>query len=202
MGMRHQTVEMGGGWADCVGTMDRRGVVFVWGNSGNGKSSAVISLCKELAAFGKVLYVSLEEGYSLSLQNTLRRFDMQECGGRFRVISSVTLDALTELLSRPRSPQFVVIDSIQYMQLTYKQYIALKERFAYKLFVLVSHADGKQPEGRAARSIKYDAMLKLWVEGYTVFSKGRFIGRTGENVIWKDGAEEYWKGNEKVKSNI
>lgn len=40
----------------------------------------------------------------------------------------------------------------------------------------------------------YDASLKIWVEGYKAFSKGRFFGSTGEITLWRQGAEEYWEG--------
>lgn len=194
IGMQHETIELGGIWRDCIGFMDRHGVVFFWGNSGNGKSSAVVSFCKQLAQYGKVLFVSLEEGYSLSMSRTLDRFDMQEVGSAFQVIDHCTLEELDERLKMRRAPEFIVIDSFQYMQISYKQYIAFKNRHPNKLFVLVSHAEGKQPAGRAAKSVMYDAGLKIWVEGHKAFSKGRFIGSTGEAVIWEKGAEEYWQG--------
>jgi hypothetical protein len=38
----------------------------------------------------------------------------------------------------------------------------------------------------------YDATLKIWVEGYRAFSKGRFIGSTGQYDVWAEGAERYW----------
>ena len=183
---------MGGIWTDCVGEMDRHGVVFFWGNSGQGKTSAVVSFCKELCKFGNVLYVSLEEGYSLSMRNTLRRFGMQECGSRFQIADSMTLEELEERLKKQRSPEFIVIDSFQYTQMSYKDYIKLKKAHRNKLLIFVSHADGKQPDGRPARSVKYDAGLKIWVEGYVAQSIGRFIGRTGKAVIWRKMAEEYW----------
>lgn len=194
LGINNKTVTLSGEWAACVGEMARHGVVFIWGNSGNGKTSAIMQLCKELAVGCgmKGMYCSLEEGFSVSTQNTLRRHGMQECKSRLQILDSCSLADLTERLSKPRSAEFVVIDSIQYLQLSYKQYIAFKERFRSKLIILISHADGKQPEGRAAKAIRYDAGLKIWVEGYKAFSKGRFIGTTGEAVIWKKGAEEYW----------
>ena len=40
--------------------------------------------------------------------------------------------------------------------------------------------------------MKYDAMLKIWVEGHVAFSNGRFKGTTGRAVIWRKGAEDYW----------
>ena len=85
-----------------------------------------------------------------------------------------------------------MIDSIQYLRLTYRQYVFIKNNWPNKLFILVSHADGRQPEGRSARSIMYDSALKIWVEGYAAFSKGRFIGSTGKAVIWEKGARDYW----------
>lgn len=191
--LKRETIDLGGIWQNCVGTIDRRCVVFVWGNSGNGKTSAVMSLCRELCAKGlRGVYLSLEEGFSVSFQDTLKRFNMEECGSLFKVAESCSLSELTERLAKRRSEDFFVIDSIQYLRLTYRQYISLKTNWRSKLFILVSHADGRQPEGRAAKSIMYDAALKIWVEGYTAFSKGRFIGSTGKAVIWDKGARDYW----------
>lgn len=197
--IRRKSITLEGEWGGCIGTMDRHGVVFIWGNSGNGKSSAVISLCKELTRFGKVLYVSLEEGFSLSFQNTLRRFDMYACGSKFQVLDHATPEELVERLLKPRSPEFVVIDSFQYLGLSYKAYIDFKSRLANKMLIFVSHADGKQPEGRAAKAVKYDAMQKIWVEGFVAFTNGRFIGPTGQAVIWRQGAWDYW--NKRIKDN-
>lgn len=192
LSIKRRSITLGDGWDGCFGAMDRHGVVFIWGNSGNGKSSAVASLAKALTAFGPVLFVSLEEGYSLSLQNTFKRFGLQDCGSRIQVLESASIDDLDERLSRPKSAEFVIVDSFQYLQISYKRYIAFKERHRNKLLIFVSHAEGKQPATRAARSVKYDASLKVWVEGYKAFSKGRFIGPTGEKVIWEQGAAEYW----------
>lgn len=194
--MQHEMIELGGIWKGCIGTMDRHGVVFFWGNSGNGKSSAVVSFCKQLAQYGKVLFVSLEEGYSLSMSRTLDRFDMKSCGSNFQVIDHCTLEELDERLQQRRSPEFIVIDSFQYMQISYRQYLAFKERYPNKLLIFVSHAEGRQPAGRAAKSVMYDAGLKIWVEGYKAFSKGRFIGDLGYAVIWEQGMEEYWAGKQ------
>ena len=194
LSIKRKSITPGGQWEECVGEMDRHGVVFVWGNSGNGKTSAVVSLCKELAAFGRVLYVPLEEGYSMSMQNTLRRFGMTECGARFQVLDSLPggLDELTERLHAQRSPEFVVIDSFQYLQVQYADYIRFKEANRNKLLIFVSHAEGKQPAGRPAQKLKYDAGLKIWVEGHVAFSRGRFIGPVGKAVIWPWGAQKYW----------
>lgn len=193
--IKYRTIAPGGIWADCVGTIGRSGVIFFWGNSGNGKTSAVISFCRELCRLGlRGLYLSKEEGVDLTMQETLRRFNMAECGSRFQIDGRVTIEELDERLSKPRSADFVVIDSFQYVQLSYKEYIAFKERHRNKLLIFVSHADGKRPDGRSATKVMYDAALKIWVEGYKAFSKGRFIGPTGECTIYEEGARRYWGG--------
>jgi hypothetical protein len=191
LSIRRSTLRLEGGWGNCVGEIDRTGVVFFWGKSGNGKTSAVLSFGKELARFGRVLYNSLEEGLSVSFLNALRRHAMQDCGE--------SIADLDERLSKRKSPDFVIIDSFQYTQLDYRQYIAFKERHLDKMLVFVSHADGKQPAGRAARSVMYDAGLKIWVEGYKAFTNGRFFGPTGEYTIWREKAEEYWGDPNKPK---
>ena len=192
LAIKRKTIQLEGAWGDCLGEIDRRGVVMVWGQSGNGKSSAVMSLAKELTKHGKVLYVSLEEGCALSFQNTLRRHSMQDCGSRFQVVTGIDIEDLCKSLKKRRSADFVVIDSFQYTQLNYKRYLKFKNKLSNKLIIFVSHADGKQPAGRAAVSVKYDADQKIWVEGYKAFSNGRYRGRTGEYIIWEQGAQEYW----------
>ena len=104
----------------------------------------------------------------------------------------MSFEEMDERLSKPRSWAFVVIDSFQYTPMSYKEYIAFKERHRNKLLIFVSHADGKRPDGRAASKVMYDASLKIWVEGYKAFSKGRFIGPTGECTIYEEGARKYW----------
>lgn len=198
LAVRNRVLAVSPEWQGCLGEeIARRGIVFIWGNSGNGKSSAVMAFAKMLAGNGKVLYVSKEEGYSLSFQNTLRRFGMQECGASFQVIDNESMEGLAERMAKPKSPEFIVIDSVQAMGIGSKQYKQLRERFRNKLLVLVSQADGKRPLGRAAVSMMYDADLKIWVEGHTAFSKGRFMGETKEFVTWEEGARRYWDGRKK-----
>lgn len=189
--IKFDTIRLGGGWDECVGEIETTGIWFIWGNSSNGKTSAVVSLCKELSAFGKVLYNSREEGVSLTMQNTLRRYGMGELGSRFQ-LANMSLQELDEKISQQRSPKFVVLDSFQFMGLTYKDFRAFCEKHKNKMLIFVSRTRGRQPEGRAAISAMYDASCKIWVEGYKAFSKGRFVGTTGEMTIWDEGAKKYW----------
>lgn len=179
-----------GEFKNSFGTPERSGVWIIWGNSGNGKTSFAMQVAKYLAGFGKVAYNSLEEGPRKSLQMAVRRNNMQLVSKKF-VILSEDIDALVKRLSKKKSPDIVIIDSFQYTGLTKTEYKTLKQAFPKKLFIFISHAEGKNPEGRPAKFVRYDADVKIRIEGYKAFFTSRFGG--GEPfTIWHEGASEYW----------
>lgn len=188
------TFDLSEEWRAAFGSPEKSGVWIVWGKSGNGKTSFVMQLAKELCRHGIVLFNSLEEGAGKTMMNTLERFGMMEVNGRLRLVSE-DMDTLSKRLAKRRSPRIVIIDSFQYTGMSYRDYIVFKEKFPKHLFIFISHASGTNPSGRSAVSVMYDATLKVWVEGYRAFSKGRFIGDRGWINIWNEGAEAYWGKN-------
>ncbi|GAB6010821.1 hypothetical protein [Viscerimonas tarda] len=192
LSMKKAVFPFEGKFSEAFGAPERVGVWFIWGNSGNGKTSFVMQLCKELCKYGRVAYNSLEEGDSLSIQNSFKRTGMSSVNRKLQLLNCEPVSELSERMSRHKSPDYYVVDSFQYSQMSYKEYIRFKEKHRDKLIIFTSHADGRNPAGRAAKSVMYDASLKIWVEGYKAFSKGRFIGSTGEYTIWSEGATRYW----------
>lgn len=184
-------LEFTGAWLQAIGRPEVTGTWLIWGKSGNGKTRFALQVAKYLASLGKkVAYDSLEEGVSLSMKNALIDCNMQEVSRRFMLLDKEPIDELIVRLTRPRSPQVIIIDSIQYTGLNYAQYKILRDTFRNKLFILISHADGKEPSGRVARSIRFDAFVKVWIEGYKAFPVSRYGG--GEPyTIWEEGAETY-----------
>lgn len=186
---KYEVFPFEGKWKEAFDTPERTGVWFIWGNSGNGKTSFVMQLCKELCKYDRIAIDSLEEGTRLTVQNNLRRFGMAGVSRQLAFIKE-DIPALKERLRRHKSYNIIVIDSFQYTRMTYGEYIQLKEEFPDKLFIIISHARGKNPKGDAATSVMYDADLKIWVEGYVAYSKGRYRGSTSKYVIWELGALE------------
>ncbi len=177
---------------------ERAGTWFIWGNSGNGKTSFLLQLIKELSKFERVLYNSLEEGAGHTMQEAWSRANMHECGRRVQLIEE-TPEQLRARLQKRQSPNVVVIDSFQYTGLSFPEYMKLKREFDKKLFVFTSQAEGRNPLGKSALKVMYDASLKIWVEGYKAFSKGRYIGYNGGiYTVWDEGAEQYW-GTQETK---
>lgn len=190
--MQYETIPFAGEWFEAFGEPERTGVWFIWGSSGSGKSSFAMMLCEELCRHGKVLYNSIEEGTSLTFKSKLERLNVGDMRRRFNVVSE-PIPVLSERLERRRSADFIVIDSFQYAGVNYREYIEFKEKYPNKLLIFISHADGTRPSGRSAKSVLFDASLKIWVEGYRATSQGRFIGPNGGKfTIWKDGEWRFW----------
>lgn len=170
---------------------ERSGTWFIWGNSGNGKTHFLLQLMKELCQFDKVLFNSLEEGDAHTLQKAWVQNNMQDCGRKIQIIND-SITELQERLDKRQSPRIIVIDSYQYTDLNFADYLKMKKKYPSKLFIFTSQADGKNPSTRPAVKVMYDSSLKIWVEGYKAFSKGRYIGTKGHYTIWEEGAESYW----------
>lgn len=178
-------------WLASIGSPELKGGWIIWGNSANGKTRFALKLAKYMANFVRVAYDSLEEGLSLSMQKAIIDVGMSDVKRSFVLLDKETVPMLRERLTKQRSPQVVIIDSLQYTGLTYKDYTTLINDFPHKLFILVSHADGREPRGNVGKAIKYDAFVKIYVEGYKAFAQSRYGG--GEPfVVWQKGADAYW----------
>lgn len=51
----------------------------------------------------------------------------------------------------------------------------MRSRFPRKLFIFISHADGKNPKGGVADSIRYDCSCKIYVEGFRAVAASRYL---------------------------
>ncbi|MCK5015827.1 MAG: hypothetical protein KAS32_02045 [Candidatus Peribacteraceae bacterium] len=188
---KFKTMPFDGDWYASIGKPELAGTWIIWGNSGNGKTRFALQLCKYLTQFGKVAFNSLEEGASLSMRKAFTETGMEEVKRRLVLLDQEPISELFERLSKHKSPDIIAIDSLQYTGMKYKDYRTLRETFPKKLFILISHADGKEPAGRVAKSIRFDAFVKIRVEGYKAFPVSRYGG--GEPyIIWHEGADSYW----------
>lgn len=178
-------------WASLIGMPEQTGTWLVYGSPKNGKTSFCMALCKYMTKFSRVIYNSVEEGMSLTMQDAVRRAQMQTVGNRFLLGDKWTVDELTEELRKKNSPNFVVIDSVQFADLKFSEYRSLKETFPHKIFCYVSHVNGKEPDGNIAKRIYRDANAVFRVEGFRAFPVTRY-GGSGYYDVVKEKAEAYW----------
>jgi hypothetical protein len=179
-----------GEYAASFGRPELKGAWLIWAKSGSGKTTFVLKLCKYLTRFGRVAYNSMEEGDSESFKLACQRVSMEEVKAKFFILDNESIEELKERLRKHKAPNIVVVDSLQYSMMSYKDYVELKKEFPNVLFLFISHAEGKEPKGKVASSIQYDVSVKIRVEGYRAFPISRYGGGLPFD-IWKEGADKY-----------
>ncbi|MCG9911875.1 MAG: AAA family ATPase [Flavobacteriales bacterium] len=188
---KRKLLEFDGRFLEAIGNPEVRGSWIIYGVSGSGKTSFCMQLAKYLTNFGRVAYNSLEEGNSQSIRMAFERVKMHEVGGKLILLDGEPIEELKQRLRRQRAPRFVFIDSIQYSGLSYDQYRELINEFKNTLFILISHAERKQPSGAVAKSIKFDAFVKIRVEGYIAYPMSRYGGGS-PYIVWDQKAHDYY----------
>ncbi|MDR1653558.1 MAG: DNA repair protein RadA [Prevotellaceae bacterium] len=173
-----------GDWLDGIGRPEQTGVWLIWGNSGQGKTFFAMQMAKYLSNFVKVCYNSLEEGLSKSVKDAVIKVNFNK-ERNFILLDKEPIKELIERLKRRKSPKAVIIDSIQYSGLTYFQVIKLKEMFPKKIFIYVSHAEGAEPKGNIAKSVRFDANVKIYVSEFQAQITSRYGGGK-PYIIWAD----------------
>jgi hypothetical protein len=192
---KFNTLEFDGIWRDAVGCPELSGTWIVYGSVKNGKTSFTMMLAKYLTRFEIVAYNSVEEGLSLSMQESFKRTGMEEVKSRFLLLNKENQQELIIRLRRRKSPNVVIIDSLQFWEMTFKEYKELKEAFPNKLFIYISHATGNSekstPDGNTALRIWRDANVSFRIEGFKAFPIGRYGG--GKPVVINgERAVKYW----------
>lgn len=176
--MKFPKIPLEGRWRELMGQPQLKGGILIWGDSAQGKTSFALQFAKELSRYEPVLYDTLEEGISESIRAACVREKMVEVGNRVLLLDNEPVPELIERLSRPKSRNVVIVDSLQYTGMTFETYKELLESFPKKLFVFISHADGKEPAGRIATQVKFNANVKIRVAGFTAYAISRYGGGT------------------------
>lgn len=190
-----------GEFYEAFGNPQNRGVWFMYGTSGSGKSTMVMMLAKELAKFDKTFYDLLEEETDdTDFIDRAELLQMQDVEKNFHV-QQFNLQELDEYLEKHPSTKNVIIDSAPYIFRTWDEYYAFKKKWATKkLIVIVGHAEGKNPRTELQKSIKYDAKMKIYVTGYLAINQGRTFGPKRELIIWEKGYNDL-RGQEAHKEH-
>ncbi len=184
----YKTLPWGGRWEEAFGLPEDRATWFISGASASGKSSFVMQLAYELTHYGKVLYLSYEEGLNQSFQERMLRHELDKRQGWFRVATTDTLGELTGRLRKRHSAKFVIVDSFQMAYWSYAETEALVRAFPKKCFIFISQEEKGQPTGKPARRLRYLADVKVRVQGFRAYCQGRFNPDAGNSfVVWEEG---------------
>lgn len=172
-----------GNWLESFGQPEKNFIMSIYGGSGNGKTEFAIQLTKQMASFAKVLFCSYEQGISKSLQDAIKRNDMQDLKGKVMFTSGGSFDDLILRLKRPASGKIIIIDSLDYAKLSLDQFKILKETFPRKCFVIISWAKGDKPRNQHAKDIEFMSCIKILIKNFKAYPVSRFGGNK-PFVIW------------------
>lgn len=178
-------VEIPEEWRNHLGNITENFRMIIEGKSGHGKTEYVIKLAKMLAKYyGKVHLNSTEQGKSSTLQQAFARNKVAEevepgklmLGDR----SQKTFEGWFNKVQKPNSGRVLILDSIDYMHLTFDQYQKLHERFPHKAIIMVCWND---PMDTNSKKIKYMCDMKVEVKDYKAYNRTRF-GGIKPLIIW------------------
>ena len=128
-----KTLEFTGEWRELIGKPEQNFSMMVYGQSGHGKSYFVGQLSEYLANnFGDVLYNSSEEGISLSLQDKVKKLDSD----KLRISNFKDFESIKKHLKQSIS-KFVVLDSVNHMNLKSEQLEELKKINLTRSFITI-----------------------------------------------------------------
>jgi uridine kinase len=184
-------IDFTGEFLNSLGKPQDKGIWFVWGSSGSGKSSYLMQLASEFAGKYPVLYNLLEEEPSDSdyIERT-KLFKMQDHKKNFHT-TSYDPDQLFEYLKKSKRTKVVIIDSLPYFTKDWETYMNLKKSFRNHIFIFSAHAKGKNPKTDFEDRVMFDARMKIFIDGYLATCKGRTIGSNGGTfIIYKEGYEK------------
>jgi len=203
--IRHEYIEFDGEWYQAFGRPERSGCWIIYGKSGQGKSSFALQLTRKFDEMGmRVMYLTLEMGGCDDFVESVRDVGIHSEINNIKWTDNATIPELDEYLSKQRSPDVVIVDSIQYFEdqcgAKASEIIRLRKKYPSKIFIFLSHVDGREVDGKTAYQVKRDSFKRIHVEGF----KATFIGRgkggpRGYYVIWDKGYQRYWI--EDIKNN-
>lgn len=181
-------------WWQSFGYPEVDARIFIMAPPASGKTTFCAMLAQEFAKYGRVDYNSAEEGDSETLKLAFKRVGLQNSRSKVVVTAFTEVDPLMEWLDRHKSPNIVLIDSLQFTDMNKDSYKALVQRYrGKKLIISVSHMEGNKADGATALHAKRDAAIKIRIEGYVAFIEGcRYGGELKPIVIWEEGAKRYW----------
>ena len=183
------------------GNPQNKGIWFVWGGSGSGKSSLLLDLAKAFSESYKTIHNELEEDLDdLDFINRIRLKNMQDVKENF-LTASYNYEELCEYLEKRDSPKVVIINSATYFFKDLQQYFEFTNKYKRKKIIIVSGmAKSNNPYSELETKIMYDANKKIFVSGYQAFCKGRTIGPNGGvYIIWAEGYEKIRGAQEQKK---
>lgn len=187
-------------WYGILGRLPEFFYGIVYGNSGEGKTEFCVQLAIELSRFGKVEWVSYEQGHGPDLQDAAARNNVQNYPISFsnpwvstkRKANKVVLnyprcknerinqlfEELIMKIAAKKSAKFWFIDSADTCKFTKEMCEYLRTTVgARKGILFIGHGKGGEPKSGLGQDIEFNGSIGFYVEHFIAYpNKSRWQG--------------------------
>lgn len=188
---KFRTFDFDGIWKDTMDNPETTGGWIIHGDEKQGKSTFALMLANYLTRFGKVLYISAEEGISKHFIKTMQRMGLDDKNRNFNIGEYQEWGELEERFKKRQCQKIIFIDNIsKYIDEISKATLKkLLIDHPDKLIIFISHEERKLPDTAAGRFWRKMSKVIVRVEGLKAFVSGRCTG--GELIIDEEKAMLY-----------
>lgn len=190
---------------ELTGLMGKMPLTFmgaIYAPSGSGKTELCIRLAKELIRYGRVAWMSYEQGHDEDLQRAMIRNGMDEYHKVFtpydpmqKLPKLLPGESMPDLLyrdfidnmSKKNAPKYIFVDSIDYTGWNTEHYKGIKAKFKGKKgIIFIGHVKGKSPKLQVTKDIEYDGQFGIYVREFVAYPVKSRLGGRHPFVIWEE----------------
>lgn len=167
-----------GVWKETFGTPTVGGIWLMYGAEKHGKTWGALLLSDYLSRFGKVLYVSAEQGIDKEFVDSIKRAKLEVDSSRVHFTEYEMIEDIKVKLQRRNAPKVVVLDNLTIYneELRAKGIKELMQEFPKVLWLCVAHEERNKPYTATAMMASKLAKVLIRVEGLTMTVGGRVRG--------------------------
>lgn len=174
-----------GVWYDTFGCPQTNAKWFIYGKSGQGKTTFLVRLAAYLSQFSRVAYVSSEEGPdSVSIEQAFRHNDVTKAQrARIKIFDGGPFEDLKAEMQARKRFHVWIIDSINFLGYGKEQVDDLLRQQPKKMIAMVGWGDGNNPIGSIGVSCRFMAGIKVNVDRFVATANSRYGGNGQPFVI-------------------
>ena len=167
---KYDLYNFSGKYGDFFGDPSKNFHIMIFGRPKSGKSIFTVQFSKYLSTLGKVLYIASEEGFSATLQQKIREFGMSNASldfGNFRDFEQIRETVINS------DYNFVIIDSINFINLDPEDIEVLKAENPSKAFITIQQAT-KSGQFRGSQQFAHNCDIVVEIVDGIAYQQGRF----------------------------
>lgn len=165
-------------WIDTFGELEEGFSMAVWGSTGQGKTTLVLTWLKHLSETGKVYYNSHEQGMVGSLRKAAHRLGVLDLPSEKWIWGN--MDSVDEMEKKVKNngARYIVVDSRDSINLTVDKWLKMhKQNQKYKnkkSIIVICWGKNEDPKSEHSKGIAFLSDVKVAVYNHATDVNSRF----------------------------